>query len=112
MISTETTVHRCPHCGGERLQKNGHAENKAQRAKCVDCQRTFILEPKGPRYDEKFKDQVPSAYQDKMSIRGLKRTFGVCYQTVVKWVGEKSGRPSHLRGHAPARQKRRRARTR
>lgn len=27
-----------------------------------------------------------------MSIRGIKRTFGVCYQTVMVWAGEKSGR--------------------
>ena len=26
---------------------------------------------------------------DRMSIRGITRTFGVCYQTVIRWVGEK-----------------------
>ena len=61
-----------------------------QRAKCADCQRTFTLSPKGPRYDQKFKDQVVTAYQDRMSIRGITRTFGVCYQTVLVWVGEKA----------------------
>ena len=108
MLST-TVVHGCPHCGGEHLQRNGHAEHGAQRAKCVDCQRTFILSPKGPRYDQKFKDQVVAAYQDRMSIRGITRTFGVCYQTVMVWVGEKSGGPPGVRGHAPARPERRRA---
>jgi hypothetical protein len=24
-----------------------------------------------------------------MSTRGIRRTFGVCYQTLMKWVGEK-----------------------
>ena len=94
------------------MQKNGHAEDGAQRAKCVDCQRTFTLAPKGPRYDQKFKDQVVAAYQDRMSIRGITRTFGVCYQTVMVWVGEKSGRAPGLRGHAPAQPGGRRARTR
>ena len=69
MLST-TVVHRCRHCGSERLRKNGHANNGAQRAKCLECGRTFHLEPKGPRYDEKFKAQVLSAYQDRMSIPG------------------------------------------
>ena len=105
MLST-TLVYVCPHCGGERLQKNGHTTHGAQRAKCVDCQRTFTLAPKGPRYDQKFKDQVLSAYQDRMSLRGLKRTFGVCYQTVMTWLGEKNRGSSGLQRHAPARPKR------
>ena len=44
----------------------------------------FILEPKGPRHDQKFKDPVLSAYQDRMRRRGIKRPFGVCSRTVVK----------------------------
>ena len=99
-------VYVCPHCQGERLQKNGRTEHRAQRAKCVDCQRTFTLDPKGPRYDQKFKDQVLAAYQDRMSLRGIKRTFGVCSQTVMAWLGEKNRGAARLRGHAVARQKR------
>ena len=99
MLST-TVVHACRHCGGERLQKNGHTQRGAQRALCLDCQRTFTLSPKGPRYDQKFKDQVVAAYQDRMSTRGIRRTFGVCYQTLMVWVGEKSGGAPGLRGHA------------
>ena len=72
MISM-TVVSTCPHCEGEHLQKNGHTSHGAQRAKCVDCQRTFTLAPKGPRYDQKFKDQVLAAYQDRMSLRGILR---------------------------------------
>ena len=104
MIST-TVVHGCPHCGSERLQKNGHTQRRAQRARCVDCQRTFTLVPKGPRHGQKFKDQVLGAYQDRMSIRGLHRTFGVCYTTVMRWLGEKNRGSARLRGHAPARAK-------
>jgi insertion element IS1 protein InsB len=104
MLST-TVVHTCRHCGSERLQKNGHTVRGAQRARCLDCQRTFTLSPKGPRYDPKFKDQVVAAYQDRMSTRGIRRTFGVCYQTLMKWVGEKSGRSARLGRHAFAQQK-------
>jgi transposase-like protein len=105
-----TMIHACPRCGSERLRKNGHANNGAQRAKCLECARTFILEPKGPRYDQKFKRQVLSAYQDRMSIRGIKRAFGVCYQTVMAWVGEKNQEPARRGGHALAGPKGRRAR--
>ena len=111
MLST-TVIHQCRHCGSRRLRKNGHASNGAQRAKCRDCARTFILEPKGPRYGEQVKAQVLAAYQDRMSTRGIRRTFGVCYQTLMKWVGEKNQPSARLGGHALAQPKGRRARTR
>ena len=104
MLST-TIVHVCLRCGSECIRKNGHADNGAQRAKCLECQRTFILQPKGARYDQKFKDQVTSAYLDRMSIRGITRTFGVCDKTVLRWVGEKNGGFARLCGHALARQR-------
>ena len=101
MLST-TIVHVCARCASERIRKNGHAGNGAQRARCLACARTFILQPKGARYDQRFKDQVVAAYQDRMSIRGITRTFGVCYQTVIRWVGEKSRATPRFRGHALA----------
>ena len=105
MLST-TVVHACPHCGSEHLQKNGHTQRGAQRARCVECRRTFTLSPKGPRYDQKFKTQVLAASEDRMSTRGIQRTFGVCYQTLIRWVGEKNPGLARLRGHALARSKR------
>ncbi len=101
MLST-TVVHACRHCGSERIRKNGHTVRGAQRAKCLECQRTLVLAIRGPRYTPTCKEQVRSAYQDRMSLRGIKRTFGVCYQTVLVWLGEKNGEPARLQGHAPA----------
>lgn len=105
MLST-TVTHACRHCGSARLQKNGHTQRGAQRALCLACQRTFTLSPKGPRYDQPFKAQVVAAYQDRMSTRGIRRTFGVCYQTLMAWVGERSGGSPGVRGHAFARSER------
>ena len=105
MLST-TIVHVCRCCGSEKIRKNGHAENGDQRAKCLACGRTFVLQPQGTRYNQTFKDQVTAAYQDRMSIRRITRTFGVCYKTVIRWVGEKSGATPGLHGHTAARQER------
>lgn len=55
MLST-TIVHVCPRCRNEKIRKNSHADNGAQRAKCLECEGTSILQPKGARYDQKFKD--------------------------------------------------------
>ena len=82
MLST-TIVHVCQRCGSDSIRKNGHAENGDQRAKCLACGRTFVLQPKGARYDEQFKAQVVAAYQDRMSLRGITRTFGVCYHDLA-----------------------------
>ena len=108
MLST-TIVHVCLRCGSEAIRKNGHADNGAQRAKCLACKSTFVLLPKGARYEQRFKDQVVAAYQDRMSLRGITRTFGVCRKTTLRWVGEKSGRSARLRGHLVARAEGRRA---
>ena len=88
MLST-TIVHVCARCGSERTRENGHANNGAQRARCLDGERTFIPAPEGARYSPDFREQVLAAYQDRMNIRGIQRTFGVCYQTVMKWLEEK-----------------------
>ena len=58
---SKTVLQTCRHCGSERIHKNGRANNGAQRAKCLECQRTFIMEPTGPRYGEAFKEQVARA---------------------------------------------------
>ena len=44
----------------------------------------------GPQYE------IPTKLQEKLgsSIRGITRTFGVCYETVLRWVGENSRQPS------------------
>ena len=101
MLST-TAVHVCLRCGSEKIRKNGHADNGAQRAKCLACGRTFLLQPKGARYDQRFKEQVVAASQDRLSLRGITRTFGVCRKTILRWVGEKSGAATRFRGHALA----------
>ena len=91
MLST-TIVHVCARCGSERRRKNGHAINGAQPAKGLDGERAFILEPVepvGPRDDPPCRAQVLAAYQDRMGARGIRRTFGVFYQTLLRWLGKK-----------------------
>ena len=77
MISTPV-VHACPQGGSERLQKSGRTQRGAQRARCVERRRTCTFPPKGPRHGPKFKDQMLAASQDRISLRGVQRTFGVC----------------------------------
>lgn len=110
MLSS-TIVHVCARCGSEKIRKNGPACKGAQRAKRLECERTFILEPSGPRYDQQTKEQAVAACQDRLSTRGSTRTFGICHKTPMRWVGEKSVRPCGVGGHAAAQRTGGRART-
>ena len=99
---TEMMVHRCRACGSQRLRKNGHNRRGAQRAQCLECKKTLVLAPAATSYPAEDRARVLGAYQDRMSTRAIQRTFGVCYQTLMRWVGEKSGHPACPGGHAPA----------
>ena len=83
-------VHRCPHCGGEQIVRNGHTGYGAQRARCRPCRRTFVLERRQAPYTEADKARVLHAYtQERLSMRSITRTFGVAYETLRAWTEKK-----------------------
>ena len=41
-----------------------------------------------------------------MSLRGIQRTFGVCYETVRRWLGGENRATPGVCGHALAQRKR------
>jgi transposase-like protein len=101
----ETKAFCCRACGSERIYKNGHADNGAQRVRCHDCKKTLVMEPKGPPYTEADKERVLAASLERMSMRAIARTFGPCYQTQKSWLAKKKRGPARRRRHAPARAK-------
>ena len=106
---TDTLVHRGRACGSQRLRKNGCNRRGAQRAQCLECRKTLVLVPASRAYPAEERARVRRAYQERMSTRAIKRTFGVCYQTLMRWVGEKSRGPARPGGHAAGEPKGRRA---
>jgi IS1 family transposase/transposase-like protein len=83
-----TTVHCCTKCGSSHLKKNGKAYNGKQKYYCHDCQAYGVLNPE-PHYSEERKEEIICAYQERGSLRGIERIFGVARQTVAKWIKEK-----------------------
>lgn len=81
-----TQTLRCAHCGGERLYSNGHAKNGKLRFQCQDCQKYGRQDPGSNAYDETTKALILAAYQERPSIRGLRRVFGVSRNTVAAWL--------------------------
>ena len=94
MIIEEARAYACRACGSERLRKNGHARNGAQRAQCLECKKTRVLVPAPPPYSEAEKARIVTACtRERLSMRAATRLFGVAYETLRAWRGKK-GRES------------------
>jgi len=79
-------VVHCRHCAGENLVKNGIAPNGKQKYLCRDCQRQSRANPGSNAYRPERREEILRAYQERSSLRGLRRTFGVSQTTVLKWL--------------------------
>lgn len=85
-----TITLQCPHCRSEDLVRNGHAPNGKQKYTCHSCGRHSRDHPRPNAYSAPEREQILRAYQERSSLRGLQRTFGVARNTVTHWI-KKSG---------------------
>ncbi|WP_036307393.1 helix-turn-helix domain-containing protein, partial [Methyloglobulus morosus] len=56
-----------------------------QQYRCKDCGACKVLEPT-VRYSEGRKEEILRAYQERSSLRGISRAFGVSRPTVSAWL--------------------------
>lgn len=76
----------CCHCGSANLIRCGKTDNGKQRYECRDCGRRSRENPSTNAYAPERKAEILRAYQERSSLRGLQRTFGVSRQTVTGWL--------------------------
>jgi len=81
-----TITLRCQHCQSQRLVRNGLAPDGRQRYLCRDCHRRSREQPRSNAYTEQEREQILRAYDERSSLRGLSRTFGVSRNTVTSWI--------------------------
>lgn len=81
----QVITHTCRTCGSRNIVRNG--TNKCGNAQyhCKDCGAYRVLQPQ-ERYSEHEKAVILSACQERISLRGLQRVFGVHRQTVSRWL--------------------------
>ena len=79
----------CPYCESDDLVRNGHASNGKQRYFCKECKRHSRENPSPRGYSEERKEEILRAYQERSSLRGIERTFGVSRYTVAEWLKKK-----------------------
>jgi len=78
-------IYTCRACGSQNIVKNGHNASGSQQYWCKDCGKRGVLEPKRG-YTEKQKEQILAAYNERSSMRGIQRTFGVSRPTLASWL--------------------------
>ena len=81
-----TITLRCQHCQSQRLVRNGLAPDGRQRYLCRDCGQRSREQPRSNAYAAQERAQILRAYDERSSLRGLSRTFGVSRNTVTSWI--------------------------
>ncbi len=81
----EIVTYECTRCQSINIVKNGRTKNGKQKFHCHDCGAYGILNPE-EKYSEARKEEILAAYQERASLRGIERTFGVARQTVASWL--------------------------
>lgn len=86
---TETVI--CRHCGSDAIVRYGVAPNGKQKYLCHTCGRQSRANPSPNGYEEERREEILRAYEERSSLRGLERTFGVSRNTVTRWLEQKGG---------------------
>ena len=76
----------CQHCGSEKIVRDGFTRNGQQRYWCHGCQRRSRDSPQSTGYSEAEQEQILKVYEERSSLRGLERVFGVSRKTVSTWL--------------------------
>src|SRR5260370_41274856 len=94
-----TMTVQCPHCGSDALVRNGRAPNGKQKYLCRACQRPSREHPPPHAYPQESREEILRAYEERSSLRGLERIFGVSRHTVIGWI-KKSRQTASFERHA------------
>jgi len=81
----ETKTHVCSRCGSQNIVRNGRTPYGKQQYRCGDCGRYSVLEP-SQKYSPEDKERILAAYQERPSMRGIERMFGVSRHTLSAWL--------------------------
>jgi transposase-like protein len=84
-----TVVVSCSHCQSTQIVRNGATADGRQRYLCHDCGRRSTADPRPNGYTPEQRELILRAYQERSSLRGLSRPFGVSRHTVTSWLPKK-----------------------
>lgn len=76
-------VLHCRLCQSQNIIRHGKDKKERQRYLCHDCKRTFRETPQSSSHSEEFQQRVLAAYQERPSMRGVCRIFGIGRNTLT-----------------------------
>ena len=76
----------CRHCNSINLTRHGLTTDAKQRYLCHDCHRYSRDDPQPNGDTDSERETILRAYDERRSLRGLTRTFGVARNTVTDWL--------------------------
>ncbi len=82
----------CWHCNSANITRHGLTINGKQRYVCHACGRYSRDNPQPNGYTAQERETILRAYEERSSLRGLERTFGVSRKTVSVWLKKSSPR--------------------
>ena len=86
-----TIIVLCQHCQSQNIIRFGLAPTGKQRYLCRDCGRRSRDNPTTNAYSDQERELILRAYDERSSLRGLQRTFGVSRNTVTNWIKKRNG---------------------
>ncbi len=81
----EVKIRHCPNCDSPDIIKNGTDYKGSQKYHCHYCGGYGTLDAKA-RYSQEETERVLKAYQERVSMRGIRRIFGVVPKTLLRWI--------------------------
>src|SRR5947209_19382704 len=88
----------CPHCGSEEIMRYGRSPNGKQKYRCKACKRQSRENSTPHAYSEERREEILRAYEERSSLRGIERTFGVSRTSVIGWI-KKSRKAARAEGN-------------
>ena len=83
-------IHKsCSNCGSSHIVNNGLTIKGKQKYHCKSCgcYRTLGTTQ---WYSDDRKEEILRSYQERSSLRGTQRVYGVAVTTVLRWLKKKS----------------------
>jgi len=96
----ETRTYTCRRCGSANIVRNGRTRYGSQKYHGKDCGAYRVLEPR-VRYTEEQKGLILRAYQERASLRAVRRRFGVSMPTWLKWIQNQKSLHAASRSREP-----------
>jgi transposase-like protein len=79
----------CSHCHSPEIVRNGCAPDGRQRYLCRACGRRFREAPRSNAYPDEQRETMLRAYEERASLRGVRRIFGISRTTLSGWLKKK-----------------------